>query len=117
MTAYIDGKVDQVEIFYNGYISPLTQEVRRETLLPLQEADILEAGPEDEDDGSAHHALVALALGGGGRDRRGNRREACGEGRGRAGADARLTGDRSLSPNCEESPMSRECVGKIALVM
>ena len=43
MAAYVDGDLDQVEIFYNGYISPLTQEVRRETLLPLQHATILEA--------------------------------------------------------------------------
>ena len=42
MTAYIDGKVDQVEIIYNHYISPLTQKVTRETLLPLQQATILE---------------------------------------------------------------------------
>ena len=27
MAAYVDGEVDRVEIFYNGYISPLTQEV------------------------------------------------------------------------------------------
>jgi F-type H+-transporting ATPase subunit gamma len=62
MAAYVDGNVDRVEILYNGYISPLVQEVRRETLLPLQEATILEAGDEeDEDDGeesSGHHALV-----------------------------------------------------------
>lgn len=49
MTAYVDGKVDQVEVFYNGYISPLTQEVRRETVLPLQEATILEAPTEAEE--------------------------------------------------------------------
>ena len=48
IAAYIDGKLDRVEMFYNGYISPLTQEVRRETLLPLQQADVL--GDEDEDD-------------------------------------------------------------------
>jgi len=48
MAAYIDEKVDRVEIFYNGYISPLVQEVRRETLLPLQQASILDEG-EDED--------------------------------------------------------------------
>jgi F-type H+-transporting ATPase subunit gamma len=42
MTAYIDSKVDRVEIFYNGYVSPLTQVVRRETLLPLQRATLLE---------------------------------------------------------------------------
>src|SRR4051795_1891157 len=30
MTAYVDGEVDRVEIFYNGYVSALTQTVRRE---------------------------------------------------------------------------------------
>ena len=47
MAGYVDEKVDRVEIFYNGYISPLSQEVRRETLLPLQEASIL--GEEEEE--------------------------------------------------------------------
>ncbi len=47
---YVDGQVDQVEIFYNGYISPMTQEVRHETLLPLQQAEFL-GGDEDEEDG------------------------------------------------------------------
>ena len=42
MAAYVDGEVDQVEIFYNGYISPVSQVVRRETLLPLQKATVLE---------------------------------------------------------------------------
>src|SRR3954447_14018862 len=50
MAAYIDGEVDQVEIIYNGYISPLTQHVTRETLLPLQHATILEAEEEAEED-------------------------------------------------------------------
>jgi F-type H+-transporting ATPase subunit gamma len=50
MAAYIDGQVDKVEIFYNGYISPITQVVRRETLLPLQQATILEESGEDEQD-------------------------------------------------------------------
>jgi F-type H+-transporting ATPase subunit gamma len=45
MAAYIDNEVDKVEIFYNGYISPVSQEVRRETLLPLQQATLLD---EDE---------------------------------------------------------------------
>jgi F-type H+-transporting ATPase subunit gamma len=60
MAAYVDGEVDEVEIFYNGYISPLTQEVRRETLLPLQQATILEAADEDEEDEERpeHRALV-----------------------------------------------------------
>jgi F-type H+-transporting ATPase subunit gamma len=47
MAAYIDGKVDRVEILYNQYISPLTQKVTRETLLPLQHATILEDSGED----------------------------------------------------------------------
>jgi F-type H+-transporting ATPase subunit gamma len=50
MTAYVDGEVDQVEIFYNGYVSALTQEVRRETLLPLQQATILDESNEDIDE-------------------------------------------------------------------
>jgi F-type H+-transporting ATPase subunit gamma len=61
MAAYVDGEVDQVDIIYNGYISPLTQEVTRETLLPLQHATILEAEEDDEDDGEdqpSQHALV-----------------------------------------------------------
>jgi F-type H+-transporting ATPase subunit gamma len=62
MTAYVDGKVDQVEIIYNHYISPLTQRVTRETLLPLQQATILEGedGEEDSDEqqGEAKRALV-----------------------------------------------------------
>src|SRR5439155_18413146 len=49
ITAYIDGDIDRVEIFYNGYVSPLVQEVRRETLLPLQQATILEGGEHDVD--------------------------------------------------------------------
>jgi F-type H+-transporting ATPase subunit gamma len=48
IAAYVDGDVDRVEIFYNRYISPLSQEVSRETLLPLQQATVL---GEDEDDG------------------------------------------------------------------
>ena len=68
MAAYVDGEVDRVEILYNRYISPLTQEVTRETLLPLQQATILgevhedtlggrAAGEEDQED-SGKHALV-----------------------------------------------------------
>jgi F-type H+-transporting ATPase subunit gamma len=46
MAAYIDGEVDRVDIFYNGYVSALSQVIRRETLLPLQQASIL--GDEEE---------------------------------------------------------------------
>src|SRR5947209_7690380 len=30
IAAYVDGKLDRVEMFYNGYVSPMTQEVRHE---------------------------------------------------------------------------------------
>lgn len=57
--AYVDGKVDRVEILYNGYISPMSQEVRRETLLPLQQATILGDDSEEENGGgNGAHALV-----------------------------------------------------------
>jgi F-type H+-transporting ATPase subunit gamma len=67
MSAYVDGEVDQVEVFYNGYVSPLTQVIRRETLLPLQRATLVDAvdgeGDDDEDGGGSSakqgvHALV-----------------------------------------------------------
>jgi F-type H+-transporting ATPase subunit gamma len=38
MQGYIDGGLDRVEIVYNAYISPLTQRVTREGLLPLSSA-------------------------------------------------------------------------------
>jgi F-type H+-transporting ATPase subunit gamma len=55
MAAYVDGDLDRVEIFYNGYISPLTQKVTRETLLPLQHASILGDDDEDEDEDGEEH--------------------------------------------------------------
>ena len=65
MAAYVDNEVDQVEIFYNGYISPVSQVVRRETLLPLQQATVLDDEESDSEDGSEssrrtsdHRALV-----------------------------------------------------------
>jgi F-type H+-transporting ATPase subunit gamma len=67
IAAYVDGDVDRVEIFYNHYISPLQQRVTRETLLPLQQASILEeeegeAGDEgnrgEGGDEHGHRALV-----------------------------------------------------------
>ena len=56
-SAYIDEKVDRVEVIYNGYISPMRQEVRHETLLPLQQADIL--GDEEEQAGGAERERSA----------------------------------------------------------
>jgi F-type H+-transporting ATPase subunit gamma len=61
MAAYIDGEVDQVEVFYNGYISPISQVVRRETLLPLQRATILDESEADED-GDAETERSSRAL-------------------------------------------------------
>ena len=48
MAAYLDGEVDQVEVFYNGYASAISQVVRRETLLPLQRATVLEEESGEE---------------------------------------------------------------------
>jgi len=50
VSAYVDDKVDRVEVFYNGYISPVNQEVRHETLLPLQQADVI-ANDDEESNG------------------------------------------------------------------
>ena len=50
IAGYVDGELDRVEIFYNRYISPLSQEVRRETLLPLQQATLLEQDEEDQEE-------------------------------------------------------------------
>jgi F-type H+-transporting ATPase subunit gamma len=50
VSAYVDDKVDRVEVFYNGYISPVNQEVRHETLLPLQQADVIADDDEDGDE-------------------------------------------------------------------
>jgi len=52
VAAYLDNEVDQVEVFYNGYISPISQVVRHETLLPLQRATVL--GDEDAETGDSH---------------------------------------------------------------
>lgn len=57
VAAYVDHKLDRVEIVYNGYVSPLVQEVRRETLLPLAAANVVDdegehdIAPEESSDG------------------------------------------------------------------
>jgi F-type H+-transporting ATPase subunit gamma len=55
MQAYVDGHVDRVEMVYNAYVSPLTQHVTQQTLLPLTgEALAGEQGaPEDAPAGEA----------------------------------------------------------------
>ncbi|HEY1714671.1 MAG TPA: ATP synthase F1 subunit gamma [Solirubrobacteraceae bacterium] len=61
MSAYADGDLDRVEIFYNGYISPLSQVIRRETLLPLQQATVLDDDSgEESDEGDSNQGPRAL---------------------------------------------------------
>jgi F-type H+-transporting ATPase subunit gamma len=50
VTAYRDGELDRVELIYNRYVSPLTQYVRRQTLLPLQQAEVFGEGIAEEED-------------------------------------------------------------------
>jgi F-type H+-transporting ATPase subunit gamma len=52
-TAYVDGKVDRVELIYNGYVSPLTQTVANDVLLPLQAIERLTS---DEGEGAEEAA-------------------------------------------------------------
>ena len=47
VSAYVDGKLDRVDIVYNSYISALSQRVTREVLLPVSEAEVI-IGGEDE---------------------------------------------------------------------
>ena len=62
--AYVDERFDRVELIYNRYVSPLTQYVRRQTLLPLQQAEVFGAGiqeqaaTEDEELEAAHARAV-----------------------------------------------------------
>jgi F-type H+-transporting ATPase subunit gamma len=59
-SAYVDENFDRVDLIYNRYVSPLTQYVRRQTLLPLQQAEVFGAGvpepeqPEDEELAESH---------------------------------------------------------------
>jgi F-type H+-transporting ATPase subunit gamma len=45
---YVESDLDRVELVYNRYVSPLTQHVWRQTLLPLQQADVTGEGVEEE---------------------------------------------------------------------
>jgi len=49
-TQFIDAKVDRVEMIYNGYVSPLTQEVTTDVLLPLAAVDQLTEESSEQDD-------------------------------------------------------------------
>jgi len=49
-SSYVDEDLNRVELVYNRYVSPLTQYVRRQTLLPLQQAEVFGVGvPEEEE--------------------------------------------------------------------
>jgi F-type H+-transporting ATPase subunit gamma len=62
MSAYLDGQLDRLEVIYNGYVSPLVQEVRREVLLPLTAATLLGEKAEDEGTGPEREPAGARAL-------------------------------------------------------
>jgi F-type H+-transporting ATPase subunit gamma len=47
---YVDEEVDRVELIYNRFVSPLTQHVWRQTLLPLQQAEVVGEGAESEEE-------------------------------------------------------------------
>ncbi|HJZ37000.1 MAG TPA: ATP synthase F1 subunit gamma [Solirubrobacterales bacterium] len=49
---YVDEDVDRVEMIYNRFVSPLTQHVWRQTLLPLQQAEVVGEGAEAEEEES-----------------------------------------------------------------
>jgi F-type H+-transporting ATPase subunit gamma len=59
-SAYVDDKVHRVEIIYNGYISAVNQEVRHETLLPLQQADVISEEEEEEERSEEHRRALWL---------------------------------------------------------
>jgi F-type H+-transporting ATPase subunit gamma len=64
IAAFVDGEVDHVDIVYNRYVSPLTQYVRRQRLLPLDEAEVFGEGvaeaeePEDAELAEAHRRAL-----------------------------------------------------------
>ena len=45
---YVDEDLDRVELTYNRFVSPLTQHVWRQTLLPLQQAEVIGEGVAEE---------------------------------------------------------------------
>jgi F-type H+-transporting ATPase subunit gamma len=50
IAAFIDGELDHVDLVYNRFHSPLTQYVRRQRLLPLNEAEVFGEGIPDEEE-------------------------------------------------------------------
>jgi F-type H+-transporting ATPase subunit gamma len=64
ISAFVDGEVDHVDLIYNRFVSPLTQYVRRQRLLPLDEAEVFGEGvpeprePEDAELTEAHRRAL-----------------------------------------------------------
>jgi F-type H+-transporting ATPase subunit gamma len=56
--AYVGGRLDRVELIFNSYVSPLTQVVTRETLLPLSRATAAGEEAEPVEEHGAQRALV-----------------------------------------------------------
>src|SRR5271168_5056572 len=57
--AYVDGRLDRVEMIYNRYVSPLTQTVTRQTLLPLTGEAIGGDHPEGHREDGAEAAAAS----------------------------------------------------------
>ncbi|HEY2141679.1 MAG TPA: ATP synthase F1 subunit gamma [Solirubrobacteraceae bacterium] len=91
IAAYTDGKLDRVEVLYNSYVSPLTQRVTRETLLPLSQATLT----DEREHGDGHDD---------GRDQ--------GPGGGRAG-DSGSTEHRAVDPLVEYEPDPEEILKRL----
>jgi F-type H+-transporting ATPase subunit gamma len=53
MQGYLDGSLDRVDIVYNAYVSPLTQRVTREALLPVSRAPFSSEQTEQLEAGDA----------------------------------------------------------------
>jgi F-type H+-transporting ATPase subunit gamma len=47
VASYVDQDLNRVDLIFNRYVSPLTQYVRRQTLLPIQQADVFGEGVEE----------------------------------------------------------------------
>ena len=47
---YVDEQVDRVELIYNRFVSPLTQHVWRQVLLPMQQAEVIGEGADAEEE-------------------------------------------------------------------
>ena len=90
VAGYVDEHVDRVEVFYNGYISAMNQEVRHEVLLPLQQAEFVGGAEEGADER--------------GPDDRGQRTDERGEGSDRAsGSGGDEGGERADGANVDHS--------------